>query len=70
MSPVKQYLRHAAECREMGKTLTPFYREQLEKMAKAWEELARMHEQQLKSFNQRMGIDLSAEQPPPEEEQK
>jgi len=40
MKKVEEYLQHAAECREMLITALPQHREQLEQMAKTWEQLA------------------------------
>jgi hypothetical protein len=42
-----EYLHHAAECREMATKANQFQREQLLKMAKTWENLAKDREQQL-----------------------
>jgi hypothetical protein len=41
------YLRHAAECREMARTVPPGHRVQLEQMADVWEELAEARKRQL-----------------------
>jgi hypothetical protein len=41
------YLRHAAECREMARSAPPAHRLQLEQMADVWEELAEARKRQL-----------------------
>jgi hypothetical protein len=41
------YLRHAAECREMARTVPPGHRAQLEQMADVWEQLAEARKRQL-----------------------
>jgi len=40
MKKVEEYLEHAAECRQMAQTALPEHRQQLEDMAKTWEQLA------------------------------
>ena len=47
MKKVEEYLRHAAECREMARTAIPKHREQLENMAMTWERLAEVRKLQL-----------------------
>jgi DNA-binding protein H-NS len=37
---IEEYLEHAAECRKMAIAAAPRYREQLEEMARTWEQLA------------------------------
>jgi len=37
---IEEYLQHAAECRQMALSSPPQHREQLEEMAKTWEQLA------------------------------
>jgi hypothetical protein len=44
---LRDLLKHAADCHEMARTATPAHREQLEKMATAWEELAETRKRQL-----------------------
>jgi hypothetical protein len=41
------YLRHAAECREMARTVPHGHRAQLEQMADVWEQLAEDRKRQL-----------------------
>jgi hypothetical protein len=41
------YLRHAAECREMARTVPPGHRAQLEQMADVWDQLAEARKRQL-----------------------
>jgi hypothetical protein len=40
MKKVQEYLERAAECRETAKTVVPEHREELEEMARAWDQLA------------------------------
>lgn len=47
MRKYNDYLRHAAECREMARTAHPGHRVQLEQMADVWEELAEARKRQL-----------------------
>ncbi len=42
-----EYLRHAAECRDMARTAPPAHRQQLEQMAETWEQLAENRKRQL-----------------------
>jgi hypothetical protein len=44
MKKVEEYLEHAAECREMAQAAPPHHRQQLEEMAKTWEQLAEVRE--------------------------
>ena len=44
---VEEYLRHAAECRDMARTAPPSHRQQLAQMAETWEHLAAARKQQL-----------------------
>ena len=44
---LEEYLRHAAECREMARTASPTHRSQLEQMADTREELAAARKRQL-----------------------
>jgi hypothetical protein len=53
MKKVEEYLRHAAECRDMARTVPPDYHQQLEQMARAWERLAQARKDQLDSWNKR-----------------
>ena len=47
MRKLNDYLRHAAECREMARTAQPQQREQLNSMASTWERLADVRRKQL-----------------------
>jgi hypothetical protein len=48
MKKIEEYLEHAAECRQMAQTSTvPQHREQLEEMAKTWEQLAQARQREL-----------------------
>lgn len=40
MKKVAEYLEHAAECRQTAQSVVPEHREELEEMARAWEQLA------------------------------
>jgi hypothetical protein len=44
---LREYLQHAAECREMARTATANHRQQLEGMALTWEQLAEARKLQL-----------------------
>jgi len=41
------YLQHATECRPMARTASPRHRQQLEDMARTWEQLAEARKRQL-----------------------
>jgi hypothetical protein len=41
-----EYLQHAADCREMARTALPQHRQQLEDMARTWEQLAEARQRQ------------------------
>ena len=47
MNKLEDYLKHAAECREMARTALPSHRQQLEKMAETWEQLAAARKRQM-----------------------
>ena len=47
MQKVEEYLRHAAECRELARAASSNQRRQLEDMAVMWEQLAEMRKRQL-----------------------
>jgi hypothetical protein len=49
MKKVEEYLQHAAECRRMLQTALPEHRQQLEEMAKTWEQLAEARQRNLAS---------------------
>jgi hypothetical protein len=48
MKKVSEHLQHARECREMERTFDLESRQQLEEMAKAWEQMAEARRQQLR----------------------
>jgi hypothetical protein len=48
MKKVSEYLQHARECREMKRRFDPGSRQQLEEIAKAWEQMAEARRQQLR----------------------
>ena len=52
MKKMQDYLRHAAECREIARTAPPSHRAQLEQMAQTWEQLALTRKRQLKQSGQ------------------
>jgi hypothetical protein len=47
LKKVHDYLRHAAECRELARTASSAHRQQLEEMATTWEQLAEHRKRQL-----------------------
>ena len=48
MKKVEEYLQHAAECRAMAQATGPVqHREQLEQMARTWEQLAEARQRQI-----------------------
>ncbi|WP_068020044.1 hypothetical protein [Rhodoplanes sp. Z2-YC6860] len=47
MKKIRDYLRHAAECRDMARTAPVTHRTQLEQMAQTWEQLAEARRKQL-----------------------
>ena len=52
LNKLEDYLKHAAECREMARTAQPFHRQQLEQMAETWEQLAAARQRQLERQGQ------------------
>jgi hypothetical protein len=44
---VEEYLKHAAECRQTAQGVIPAHREELEEMARAWEQLAETRRREL-----------------------
>lgn len=47
MKTLDEYLQHAAQCREIARTALPQHRQQLEDMARTWEQLAEARKRQL-----------------------
>jgi hypothetical protein len=47
MQKVEEYLKHAAECRELAQAGSPICRKQLESMAMTWEQLAENRKRRL-----------------------
>jgi len=47
LKKIQDYLRHAAECREMAQRAPPVYKQQLEQMAETWEALAEVRRHDL-----------------------
>ena len=47
MKKLDEYLKHAAEYRDMARTSLPSHRIQLERMAQTWEQLAETRKQQM-----------------------
>ena len=65
MDKIEKYLRYAADCREMARTSSPAHRQQLEQMAKTWEQLAKSREQQPQRLNHTTGgLTIEFETPP------
>jgi hypothetical protein len=52
LNKLEDYLKHAAECREMARTALPSHRQQLEQMAETWEQLAIARKRQLQRQGQ------------------
>jgi hypothetical protein len=48
MKKASEYLKHAAECREMARTAPAAHRVQLEQMARTWEQLAESRKRRAK----------------------
>jgi hypothetical protein len=48
MKKASEYLKHAAECREMARTAPAAHRAQLEQMARTWEQLAEARKRRAK----------------------
>jgi len=68
---VEEYLAHASECRALGRAAPAAHREQLEDMAKTWEQLAEARKRALKKRLQaktRYGGIISGVLPPPAED--
>jgi hypothetical protein len=67
---IQEYLRYAAECREMARTCSSGRRQQLEQMAATWEQLAKSREQHLQKLKEagrlKTGLVIpQGEEPPP-----
>jgi hypothetical protein len=45
---ITDYLRHAAECRNLARSASPDHKQQLEEMAEVWEQLAEGQRHKLK----------------------
>lgn len=52
MKKLHEYLRHAAECRELARTALTTHRVQLEDMAATWEQLAQARKSKLEKQGQ------------------
>jgi hypothetical protein len=53
MKKVEEYLEHAAECREMARvSALAHHRQQLEEMAKTWEQLAEARGREIQKRSQ------------------
>jgi site-specific recombinase XerC len=52
LNKLEDYLKHAAECREMARTALPTHRQQLEQMAETCERLAIARKRQLERQGQ------------------
>jgi hypothetical protein len=53
LTQVEEYIRHAAECRDLAGKVPPDCRQQLERMARAWERLGQLWKDQLDSWNRK-----------------
>jgi hypothetical protein len=62
MKKLREYLQHAAECRELARNAAPSHRAQLQQMAETWEQLA---EARRRDLNKR-GMLADEESSPPE----
>jgi hypothetical protein len=56
-----EYVRHAAECREMARTAQPAQRQQLQQMAGTWDQLAEARRQQMRKQSRTTEQDDAAE---------
>jgi hypothetical protein len=56
---VSEYLKHAAECREMARTASNSHRTHLLQMAETWEQLANAQKRKLDRQGQDSGEDAS-----------
>lgn len=50
MKKLHEYLKHAAECREMARTALPSHQQQLKSMAETWEKLAEARKRALEKL--------------------
>ena len=50
MKKIEEYIKHAAECRDMARTASPAHRQQLEQMAETWEQLANARKHQMEKI--------------------
>ena len=55
----QDYLRHAAECRDMARAASPNHRQQLEQMAEVWEQLAEARRRKLKKQGKSIEADAT-----------
>jgi hypothetical protein len=53
------YLRHAAECREMARSASPSHKHQLEQMAEVWEQLADARRRKLEKEGKSLDDDVA-----------
>lgn len=70
MDKIEEYLRYAAECREMARTGSPGYRLQLEQMAASatWEQLANSRRQHLQKLKEAGVLDVADKETAPKPE--
>ena len=71
MEKLEEYRKHASECRTLARAAPPEHRQQLEDMAKTWEQLAEARKRALKKRLQaktRYGGIISGVVPPPAED--
>ena len=59
MKKTTDYLRHAAECRDMARLAPPSHKLQLEQMAEVWEQLAEARRRKLKKQGKSIEADAT-----------
>ncbi len=59
MKKMTDYLRHAAECRNMARSASPSHKHQLEQMAEVWEQLADARRRKLEKEGKSVDDDVA-----------
>ena len=59
MKKMTDYLRHAAECRDMARSASPSHKHQLEQMADVWEQLADARRRKLEKEGKSVDDDVA-----------
>ena len=59
MKKMTDYLRHAAECRDMARSASPSHKHQLEQMAEVWEQLADARRRKLEKEGKSVDDDVA-----------